>query len=152
EMLTGSPVFERGSVPKTLYAIVNGERPDLDRLLEFRAPFLVQLLNRALATDPHHRVQTARELAEGLDAATRMLDGQSAGSNTSFEGRKLVDREGLGASLRDLFRDVEDPLARFDPIDPPVAAPMPPPRAGDSETRSAAVIRETIEEKQTVHE
>src|SRR5687768_1207318 len=57
EMLIGEPVFDRGSVPKTLYAIVNGERADLEKSLGFRAPLLVQILNRALATDPRARVQ-----------------------------------------------------------------------------------------------
>jgi serine/threonine protein kinase len=102
EMMTGGPVFDRGSVPKTLYAIVNGERADLEQLLGFRAPLLVQLLNRALETNPRKRLQTAREMAEGLDAAARLIG-------------KPMDRESLGAHLRDLFRDVDDPLSAFDP-------------------------------------
>jgi serine/threonine protein kinase len=102
EMLTGVPVFDRGSVPKTLYAIVNGERDDLEHLLDFRAPLLVQVVNRALAKDPRNRLQTAKELAEGLEAAARLLG-------------KPHDKEAVGLFLRNLFRDVEDPLAKFDP-------------------------------------
>lgn len=102
EMLTGYPVFDRGSVPKTLYAIVNGERDDLEHILDFRAPLLVQVVNRALAKDPRGRLQTAKELAEGLEAAARLLG-------------KPHDKEAVGTYLRNLYRDVDDPLAKFDP-------------------------------------
>lgn len=98
EMLSGVPAFDRGSVPKTLYAIVNGEIPDLDTVLPFRAPLLVQTLRRALETQPDRRMQTAAELAEALEASARLF-GPPAG------------KEAIGAYVSELFRDVYDPLA-----------------------------------------
>ena len=73
ELLTGEPLFERASVPKTLYAIAHGQRPDLATLLPFRAPLLVSIVHRALATKPEERPSSAAEFAEDLDAARALL-------------------------------------------------------------------------------
>src|SRR5688500_3067193 len=100
EMLTGVPAFDRGSVPKTLYAIVNGEMPDLDRTLPFRSPVLVQTLQHALAPRPEERIQSARAFAEALEGAARLF-GPPAG------------RADIGKYVAKLFEDVEDPLAEF---------------------------------------
>ncbi|MCK6547281.1 serine/threonine protein kinase, partial [Myxococcota bacterium] len=131
EMLTGVPVFDKGSVPKTLYAIVHGERMDVEQALGFRAPLLVQLLNRALATDPKQRIQTARELADGFEAAARLLG-------------KPVDRDGTGRWLRELYADVDDPLAKFDPrhleaLEHPTVNFRAPPASGSGRVRPDSV-------------
>lgn len=107
ELLTGEPTFDCSSVPKTLYAIVNGQRINLNEHLDFRAPMLVQLLDRALATDPKERVQSAAELAAGLEAQIRLL------------GKKGKQVE-IGPWLSELFCDQDDPLAQF--ISPPPRA------------------------------
>lgn len=140
EMITGVPLFDRGSVPKTLYAIVNSERGDLEATLGFRAPLLVQLLNRALNKDPRARLQTARELAEGFDAAARLL------------GRPH-DREATGAYVRQLYADVDDPLARFDPARI-ASGPKPIPRMRSEPalpSRGSKVLR-TVELREVIDE
>jgi len=81
---------------------------DLDKALGFRAPMLVQLLDRALATNPSERVQTAAELAAGFEAQVRVLGPQ-------------LGAPPLGPWLKALFADEPDPLAQFAPLG---AAPM----------------------------
>ncbi|MEM7677299.1 MAG: serine/threonine-protein kinase, partial [Myxococcota bacterium] len=66
ELLTGKPLFDRGSVAPTLFAIVNKERPKVSKLLPFEAPELAIVLESALDTDPRRRPPTARALADGL--------------------------------------------------------------------------------------
>ncbi len=100
EMLTGVPTFDFQSVPKTLYAIVNGDRANLEHVLGFHAPQLVQLLNRALHTNPDKRIASAREFKEGIEEAASNL------------GSPLTRAE-LGNYLHSLFRSDEDPLAGF---------------------------------------
>ncbi len=96
EMITGEPLFERVTVPKTLYAIVHGERPELSDLIPIREPALVQTLERALSTDPKRRQASAWELAEDLEDVL----GQLGESPTS---------PALGAWLRRLFEGAEEP-------------------------------------------
>lgn len=105
ELLTGEPTFDCTSVPKTLYAIVNGERKDLAEQLPFRAPMLVQLIDRALATDPSARVQTAAELAAGFEAQIRVL------------GPQLGD-PAIGPWLEALFADERDEALELDVAEP----------------------------------
>ncbi len=111
EMLTGTPTFDRASVPKTLYAIVNGNRPNLEEALDFRAPLLVQTLDRALASKPPDRIKTAAEFRDQLEAAMRLLP----------NGR--ADREAVGAYISQLFADAEDPLARYEAAPAGIASP-----------------------------
>ncbi|MEL7369521.1 MAG: serine/threonine-protein kinase, partial [Myxococcota bacterium] len=66
ELLTGKPLFDRGSVAPTLFAIVNKERPKVSKLLSFEAPELAIVLESALDTDPRRRPPTARAFADGL--------------------------------------------------------------------------------------
>ena len=66
ELLTGEPLFDRGNVAPTLFAIVNGERPEVAKLLPFAAPELSGVLEEALATDPDARPATALTLADRL--------------------------------------------------------------------------------------
>jgi len=101
ELLTGLPTFDCSSVPKTLYAIVNGQRTNLAEQLEVRAPMLVQLLDRALAINPSERVQSAAELAAGLEAQIRVLSSK-------------VPKVEVGDWLTELFAEEEDTLAQFD--------------------------------------
>lgn len=101
EMLTGVPTFDRSSVPKTLYAIVNGNRADLEEVLDFRAPLLVQTLDRALATDPKERIANAREFREGIEASLHLIRGAR------------VEHADVGEYLSQLFAGDEDPLADF---------------------------------------
>jgi serine/threonine-protein kinase len=123
EMLTGIPAFDRGSVPKTLYAIVNGEIPDFERILPVRSPLLIQTLRRALETDPGKRIQTALELAESFEAVARLLG-------------TPPNRAAIGQHVSSLFRDAVDPLAELFDDEPEtvhgfspakVAEPPPPP-------------------------
>lgn len=112
ELLTGQPTFDCSSVPKTLYAIVNGQRANLAEQLQVRAPMLVQLLDRALAISPNERVQSAAELAAGFEAQIRILASQ-------------VPAVEVSPWLRDLFRDEVDPLAQFDLPSSPVQPEAP---------------------------
>lgn len=66
ELLTGAPLFDRGAVAPTLFAIVNQERPAVSTLLPFAAPELSMVLEGALASDPDRRPPTARGLADAL--------------------------------------------------------------------------------------
>lgn len=94
EMLTGVAIFEHGSVPRTLYAIVHGEVPDLDRELAFAPPALRQLLARALQIDPAARLEDARAFAEGLEDAARRLGGP-------------LEPADIGAFMRQLFGETD---------------------------------------------
>ncbi|MBK6690404.1 MAG: serine/threonine protein kinase [Deltaproteobacteria bacterium] len=127
EMLTGLPTFDKPSVPKTLYAIVNGERPDLEHQLDFRAPLLVQTLNRALATDPKVRLQTAGELAEGLEAAGRLLGGFDAAVVSDFLTQLFEgpDSGVLELASDDIHREVTPGYTPHPDLIPAPAAPIP---------------------------
>jgi serine/threonine protein kinase len=113
ELLTGVPTFDCSSVPKTLYAIVNGQREDLTDQLAFEAPALVHLLNRALATSPTERIQTARALAEGFEAQARALAPRGGGLD-------------LGTWLTALFAGEDDPVREA--LGPELPLAPPPPR------------------------
>lgn len=133
EMLTGIPTFDKPSVPKTLYAIVNGERPDLERQLDFRAPLLVQTLNRALHTDPRQRTQSAGELAQGLEAAGRLLGGFDAGVVADFMAQLFEGPDSgimeLGSD--DIHREVTPGYTPHPDLIPAGSAPIPIPVAND---------------------
>ena len=66
ELLTGEPLFDRGAVAPTLFAIVNQERPDVAKLLPFPSSELASVLEKALATDPAARPPSALALADRL--------------------------------------------------------------------------------------
>lgn len=121
EMLTGKPTFDRASVPKTLYAIVNGNRDSLEEVLDFRAPLLVQTLDRALESKPPDRIQSASEFHEQLEAAMRLLPGGRA------------NRAQVGAYVSQLFADAEDPLARYEAAPAGIASPGGVPEKTESE-------------------
>ncbi len=80
ELLTGKPLFDRGAVAPTLFAIVNQERPDLAKLLAYAAPDLAAVLESALANDPQQRPPTALAFAEGLRRAAQ-AGGWTAGDH-----------------------------------------------------------------------
>lgn len=107
ELLTGKPLFERGSIPKTLYAIVHGEREPMQAILPQAATPLADLLEAALTTEPERRLPTARALAEGLDGLATSLG-------------PPVDAAALGHHLRGLFAGTQGPLTRAVQV-PPVA-------------------------------
>jgi serine/threonine protein kinase len=73
ELLTGKALFDRGSVPPTLHAIVRGERPPIAELLPFRAPLLAAALERGLAIRSRDRFESAAALGAALEAAAREL-------------------------------------------------------------------------------
>lgn len=129
EMLTNVPTYDRVSVPKTLYAIVNGNRAELEEVLDFRAPLLVQILDRALETDPKKRIQTANELREGIEAASRLLPGPR------------VERQHVAEYMSDLFRDVEDPLADYEHAPAGIASPGTQPSASPGELPTVHAYR-----------
>ena len=96
ELLTRTPLFERASLPKTLYAIVNGERPDLEKHLPEPRPALVEALDRALAPDPRHRPATAETFARQLLIAARDYGGPATGPEIgSYVQGVFHDREPL---------------------------------------------------------
>lgn len=95
EMLTGTPLYDRGSVPPTLFAIVKAERPPIEQLLPFSAPRLSAAIERALALDPAERFASAREMADALGLAQWDLGQQ-------------VDRADLSIFLKRLFQGAPD--------------------------------------------
>ncbi|MBX2814205.1 MAG: serine/threonine protein kinase, partial [Myxococcales bacterium] len=111
EILTSKPLFERGTIPKTLYAIVNGERPALRELLPRQASPLAPILEKALETDPNKRMPSAQALANYLKEVIPNL-GPS------------INKNELGQHLRGLFEGTKGPLARIIPS-PSVSLPTP---------------------------
>ncbi|MEL6187049.1 MAG: serine/threonine-protein kinase, partial [Myxococcota bacterium] len=99
EMLTSQPLFERGSIPRTLYAIVHGEREPLDILLPRSAQPLADVLERALATEPEARFPSAATFASALEAVLPELGA-------------APDADTLGQYLRGLFTGTRGPLTR----------------------------------------
>ena len=102
EMLTSKPLFERGTIPKTLYSIVNGERPPMKDILPKPAYPLAALLEKALQTDPKRRLPSARAFADGLNDIIPKL-GPS------------IDADALGQHLRGVFEGTRGPLTRAVP-------------------------------------
>ena len=94
EILTGNALFDRGTVPPTLFAIVTGERPEVSKMLPFEAPKVAATIERALSTNPQGRFSSAAEFAQGLEEAS-----VEVGSMT---------REGLGNFVRQLFHGTDD--------------------------------------------
>ena len=92
EVLTGQPLFERGSIPRTLYAIVHGERPSIVDILPSPAEPLADVLERALEVDPKLRTQTAKQFADELQRAQQMLG-------------PAIDSGSVGYYIRGLFQD-----------------------------------------------
>lgn len=118
ELLTGKPLFERGSIPKTLYAIVHGERGSMKELLPRGAAPLAKLLERALATSPDDRPPSAMAFAQGLEQLLPRLG-------------PPVDAPALGKHLRGVFAGTQGPLTRSIeippvPLSPPGAKPLDP--------------------------
>jgi serine/threonine protein kinase len=97
EALSGRALFDHGTVPPTLFAIVTGQRPKMTEVLPFEAPKLAQTLERALDLKPERRYRDARELLEALEDAQRAL------------GRP-IDRAGASVFLKELFRGTEQPF------------------------------------------
>ena len=91
EVLSDRPLYDRGSVAPTLMAILNDDRPPIAELLSFRAPELVDVLERALDPEPEKRFRSARDFAHALGAASRALGAPA-------------NHEQLGALLRQLFQ------------------------------------------------
>lgn len=100
EILSGLPLFERASVPKTLEAIVQGLRPSLSELLPVEAAHFIPVLERGLARDPSFRHQTARQMAQ---VWTRALD--------SIGG--LAPDAALGTFISELFAGAEEPWEKL---------------------------------------
>ena len=96
EMLTGEAMFERETVPKTLYAIVHGDFGELSDLLPVREPGLIDALERALSTEPKRRQGSAYELAAELEDVARTL-------------KPATQQADVGAYLRTLFEGAEEP-------------------------------------------
>lgn len=99
EMLTNTPLFERGTIPKTLYAIVNGERPNLSDILPINAKPLAPILETALETDPTRRLQSAHAFVDQLQNIIPKLGPR-------------IDTNVLGQHLRGVFEGTPGPLTR----------------------------------------
>ncbi len=104
EQLTGVPAFDQGTVPKTLYAIVHGKIPNLERLLPFRAPMLIHTIQRALTVEPAKRIQSAKEFADLLERSLKDLG-------------QFCEKQDVGLYLSDLFEGLDDPLAEYFDVD-----------------------------------
>lgn len=104
ELLTGVPAFDQGTVPKTLYAIVHGKIPNLERLLPFRAPMLIHTIQRALTVEPAKRIQSAKEFADLLERSLKDLG-------------QFCEKQDVGLYLSDLFEGLDDPLAEYFDVD-----------------------------------
>lgn len=91
EALTGHALFDHGTVPPTLFAIVTGQRPPIAELLPFDAPKLAAVLERALDLNADRRHESADDLRKALDEARRQI------------GRPM-DAAGLGSFVKELFR------------------------------------------------
>ena len=106
EMLTGRPLFERPTVPKTLYAIVHGQRQDVVDMVPVREPLLIDALETALSTDPKKRQVSASELADALEVASQAI-------SVPMDGRDVSDY------MRSLFEGLEEHWeeAGFDALD-----------------------------------
>lgn len=101
EMLTGVPLFDRGTVPPTLFAIASGQRPTIGKLLPFHAPGLAAVIEQTLSIDPSARPRSAREFRLALEAA-------------AHEVGRPIDRLGLSLFLKELFPESQGPMAAFE--------------------------------------
>lgn len=108
EMLCGAPLFDRGAVPPTLFAIIKGERKPIADLLPFPAPRLAAALEKALSVAPRDRFGDAAAFADALRSAQRDL------------GRPLP-LGGLGRFVQELFDDRPKPKPK--PRAPAVQGP-----------------------------
>jgi serine/threonine-protein kinase len=110
ELLTGEPLFDRGTVPPTLLAIASGDRPPMIQHLPFHAPQLAAVLERVLSLMPGKRQESARVLSDDLMLAAHELGG-------------LGDRSQLAAFLRERFPEKQELytayLLELDDIAPP---------------------------------
>lgn len=121
ELLSGEPLFERASLPKTLHAIVHGERPDLASYLPQARPPLVAALDRALAVDARRRPPTAEVFAQYLLRAVRDYGGLASGPD-------------VGSYLQSVFKDrIPLPPLGSD-IDLPTVSGPPPTMSGPAPT------------------
>lgn len=100
EMLSGTPLFERAAVPKTLEAIVQGLRPSLAELLPPEAAMLIPVLERGLARDPSFRYPSAKLMGEALRSALLPLGGPTSSQT-------------LGAFVGELFAGSEEPWEKL---------------------------------------
>ncbi len=106
EMLSGAPLFDRGAVPPTLFAIIKGQRKPIADLLPFHAPRLAAALEKALSVSPRDRFANAEAFAEALRDAQREL------------GRPLAPGA-LGRFVQELFDDRPVPVKRPKPVSGP---------------------------------
>ncbi|MEQ9502439.1 MAG: serine/threonine-protein kinase [Deltaproteobacteria bacterium] len=106
EMLTGAPLFDRGAVPPTLFAIIKGQRKPIADLLPFPAPRLAAALEKALSVSPRDRFTSAEAFAEALRDAQREL------------GRPLAPGA-LGRFVQELFDDRPVPVKKPKPVSGP---------------------------------
>ena len=125
EALSGAPLFARGSVPATLFAIVTGERPPVHDLLPFESPELAQVLEKALSVKPGSRYASAEELRAAL-------------MKVSLRQGFSCSREELGDYVRALFGD---------PIELSIDASV---RAGEVSTINAMDLNYLFEVKDPV--
>ncbi len=95
ELLSGAPLFDRGSVPSTLLAIATSDRPPIASLIPFHAPVVSKVLEQATSVLPSERFESAREFSDAL-------------MNASPEIGRSMNRDGLSAFMKQLFRDTEE--------------------------------------------
>lgn len=67
EMLTGEPLYERESIPKTLYSVVHGQRPPVSTLLPPAAAPMAKLLETMIQTKPERRFRSADQVVWELE-------------------------------------------------------------------------------------
>ncbi len=133
ELLTNEPLFDRGTVPRTLYAIVHGERQALTDLLPKDAHWLAEVLQRALTTKADNRLASAGRMADELEDAAAMAGLQQ-------------DPGKLAAYVQELFKGEPDPLEEHlppfegNPLQARAAIPLNPDSFEDSAPSETLVL------------
>jgi eukaryotic-like serine/threonine-protein kinase len=130
EMLTGQPLFERPSVPRTLTAIVQGELPELAAVIPVKSPKLLEVLKKSLSTKREQRHEGAADMAIDLIAAARELG-------------NVAEKKHLSTFMRSTFEGVREPWEEIADLPPPPAPPPPAARPGAPHSDPPTVLAES---------
>ena len=88
EMLAGRRAFRRDSAAETMAAIVREEPPDLAGSGRLVPPALDRMVRHCLEKDPHHRFQSASDLAFGLESLSALSGTGAVVPPASAGGRR----------------------------------------------------------------
>jgi len=90
ELSIGTTPFEGATVANTLVRVMEVDWPEVERLMQERAPALLPLVQRLLQKDPDNRYPSARALATELD---QFAGGAPAGIQTSALAHSMSQDE-----------------------------------------------------------